>query len=160
VTTDLTRADVDLRCDLQAIPLPDCTFDLLLCSHVLEHVDDDRQAMRELHRVLRPGGLALVCVPLDESRDETYEDPTVVDPKDREREFLQFDHVRLYGNDMEARLREAGFDVVIPQYARTLEPALAERHGMNDPGMWVCARRVGGDPVSAGGPDRVSRSSA
>src|SRR4029077_8850135 len=86
--------------------LPDSYFYLILCSHVLEHVPDDRAAMSELRRVLAPGGLALVLTPY---RPEvpTYEDPSVSSPLDRMVAFGQQDHVRIYGMDLADRLREA-----------------------------------------------------
>ena len=75
VTADLDPEGVDVQLDITAMPFEDGAFDAILCSHVLEHVPDDRAAMSELHRVLRPGGWALVLVPLDLSRETTYEDP-------------------------------------------------------------------------------------
>ena len=83
----------------------------MLCSHVLEHVPDDAAAMRELRRITAPQGFCLVMVPLALDRQSTYEDPAITAPEDREREFLQFDHVRLYAPDIADRLRAAGFDV-------------------------------------------------
>ena len=97
--------------DVTALELPDAAFDLVLCVHVLEHVTADRQALRELHRVLKPGGTALLVVPFDPARAQTFEDPTVTDPQERLRLFGQFDHVRIYGRDYPDRLREAGFTV-------------------------------------------------
>ena len=128
VTTDLDPAQrVDLRLDVTALDLPDGAFDAILCSHVLEHVEDDAAAMRELRRVTAPGGFCLVMVPLDLARDRTYEDPSITEPADRERAFLQFDHVRLYAPDIAIRLRRAGFDVETIDMARELG-ADAERH--------------------------------
>jgi SAM-dependent methyltransferase len=90
--------------------LPADSFDLILCSHVLEHVPDDRAAMSELRRVLSDGGRALVLVPY---RPEvaTYEDPSIESPLARMVAFGQQDHVRIYGNDLPDRLRDAGFEV-------------------------------------------------
>jgi SAM-dependent methyltransferase len=109
VTADL-HAPADLRLDITKMDLPDGSFDLILCSHVLEHVPDDRAAMRELRRVLSEAGLALVLVPY---RPEvtTYEDPSITSPLDRMVAFGQQDHVRIYGSDLPDRLREAGFEV-------------------------------------------------
>ena len=129
VTADLDPAGVDLQLDLTDLALPDDAFDAVLCSHVLEHIPDDAAAMRELRRVTAPGGWALVMVPLDITRAETYEDPSVVAPADREREFLQHDHVRLYAPDIADRLRAAGFDVeaIRPE---ELGPGAVERAGL------------------------------
>ncbi len=111
VTADLNPDGVDLKLDITALDLPDDAFDAVLCSHVLEHVPDDAAAMRELRRITAPQGFCLVMVPLALDRQSTYEDPAITAPEDREREFLQFDHVRLYAPDIADRLRAAGFDV-------------------------------------------------
>ena len=111
LTADLDPTGVDLQLDLMDLALPDDAFDAVVCSHVLEHVPDDAAAMRELRRVTRPGGWCLVMVPLDVTRAETYEDPSVVTPEARRREFLQDDHVRLYAPDIVDRLATAGFAV-------------------------------------------------
>jgi Methyltransferase domain len=109
VTADL-HAPADLRLDISDMDLPNDSFDLILCSHVLEHVPDDRAAMRELRRVLTDGGLALLLVPY-RPQVTTYEDPTIRSPLGRMVAFGQHDHVRIYGNDLPDRLREAGFEV-------------------------------------------------
>ena len=110
LTADL-EADADLTLDICDTGLPGASFDGIICSHVLEHVSDDRRAMQELLRLLRPGGEVIVMVPLDPSRERTDEAPELTDPAERERRFGQDDHLRLYGRDFEARLVEAGFDV-------------------------------------------------
>lgn len=132
VTTDLdpARADVDLRLDVTAIDLPDDAFDAVLCSHVLEHVPDDRAAMAELRRITAPGGFALVMVPLALHRATTHEDPAVRTPEDRRREFLQADHVRLYAPDIAQRLAAAGFIVETADLHAELGPRAAARHGL------------------------------
>ena len=97
--------------DITDIPYPDSSFDVIYCSHVLEHVPEDRKAMRQMHRLLRPGGWALIIVPI---RGEcTFEDTTVTSPEERKRLFGQCDHVRRYGPDVADRLREAGFRVTV-----------------------------------------------
>ena len=129
VTADLDPAGVDLQLDLTALALPDDAFEAVLCSHVLEHIPDDGAAMRELRRVTAPGGWCIVMVPLDVTRSETYEDPSVVAPADREREFLQHDHVRLYAPDIADRLRAAGFDVEVIRPG-DLGPGAVQRAGL------------------------------
>lgn len=129
VTTDIDRAqDVDLRLDITAIDLPDAAFDAVLCSHVLEHVPDDASAMSELRRITAPSGFCLVMVPIALDRDTTYEDASITEPADREREFLQFDHVRLYAPDIARRLHAAGFDVETVDVAGEVGEVEARRH--------------------------------
>jgi ubiquinone/menaquinone biosynthesis C-methylase UbiE len=98
-----------VKVDITNIPFGENTVDVILCSHVLEHILDDQQAMSELYRILKPGRWALILVPFDAERAETFEDSSVVDPKERTRLFGQFDHVRLYGRDFMDRLEHAGF---------------------------------------------------
>jgi SAM-dependent methyltransferase len=131
VTTDLDPSqDADLRLDITATGLPDGAFDAVICSHVLEHVTDDDAAMHELRRICAPGGVVLVMVPLALDRDTTYEDPRITGPDERERAFLQRDHVRLYAPDIADRLRAAGFAVETVDLHAELGPAAAARHGL------------------------------
>jgi SAM-dependent methyltransferase len=109
LTADYFEPDVDLKMDITDIQFPDSSFDFIYCSHVLEHVPDDRKAMREFQRVLTDEGIAILLVPI--TADETFEDPTIEDPKERLRLFGQEDHVRRYGPDYVSRLQEAGFAV-------------------------------------------------
>jgi SAM-dependent methyltransferase len=111
VTADLLDPRAMEQMDITDIHHPDASFDVIYCSHVLEHVPDDRRAMSELHRVLKPDGWALLLVPV--TVDRTVEDPTITDPAERERLFGQHDHVRRYGLDYVDRLREAGFEVKV-----------------------------------------------
>jgi SAM-dependent methyltransferase len=109
VTADLEPGRAEQQVDVTHIPWPDGSVDLLICSHVLEHVPDDRAAMRELRRVLTPEGHALLEVPV--IGELTREDPAVTDPAERLRLFGQEDHVRVYGRDYYERLHQAGFRV-------------------------------------------------
>ena len=106
VTADLMEP-ADVKMDITDIQYPDQTFDIVYCSHVLEHVPDDRKAMREFFRVLKPTGWAILMVPI--SAERTVEDPSITDPQERLRLFGQDDHVRRYGPDFADRLKEAGF---------------------------------------------------
>jgi SAM-dependent methyltransferase len=142
VTTDLDRPRAMVKADITDLPFPDASFDLILCSHVLEHVVEDRRAMRELYRVLRAEGWAIVLVPIDFGRAETLEDPTVVAPAERERLFGQADHVRIYGRDFKQRLEEAGFSVRVEDYRRELGDDSARRYGLRPrtPDIHLCSK--------------------
>ena len=112
-SADLYRNSVDDQIDIQDMrPYADNSVDVFLCSHVLEHVPDDRKAMKELYRVLRSGGFGIVMVPLIIGRDETHEDPSINTPELRWQYYGQDDHVRQYGKrDFVDRLTAAGFHV-------------------------------------------------
>lgn len=119
------------RIDLTDIHKRSACFDVVLCSHVLEHIPDDLQAMRELRRVLRPGGMAIMQHPIDRRRQHTYEDWSITEPRDRKAAFLQSDHVRIYGLDFEERLVQAGFSVEVINYREQLSPAELDRYCLN-----------------------------
>lgn len=140
VTSDL-EPGCDLRLDITAMALDEASFDVILCIHVLEHVPEDRRALAELRRVLRPGGWAIVLVPLDPSLAETYEDPAVTTPEQRQAAYWQADHLRLYGRDFSDRLREAGLDVRVDHFVQELGSAAIARYGLH-PGedIYVCSR--------------------
>lgn len=121
-TADLESPLADLHFDVQSIPLADASQDVVMCNHILEHVADDRRAMRELRRVLRPSGWGVLLVPQDHSREETFEDDSITDEAERIRLFGQYDHRRVYGRDYADRLREAGFEVEAIDYASRLTP--------------------------------------
>ncbi len=100
-----------IKLDVTEIPFPDEHFDMVICSHVLEHVPDDRKAISELFRVMKKGGLGLFIVPFEQDREHTYEDFSINTPEGRKKAFGQHDHVRIYGRDYAERLKEAGLKV-------------------------------------------------
>jgi predicted SAM-dependent methyltransferase len=108
-SADLESPHAMIKMDISQMGWHESTFDIVFCSHVLEHVSNDHKAMREIFRVLKPNGWAMIQVPL--SNGNTIEDPTVTDPIGRERMFGQSDHVRLYGIDIKNSLETAGFKV-------------------------------------------------
>jgi SAM-dependent methyltransferase len=139
VTADLYRP-ATVKADITNIPFADHAFDVILCSHVLEHIPDDRRAMRELYRVLKPGGWAILLVPIELDRATTFEDATVTDPQERLRIFGQDDHVRIYGRDYVSRLQDAGFTVHHDAFTHTLPASLVRRYGLLDEPIFFCTR--------------------
>jgi SAM-dependent methyltransferase len=131
LSADLDSALAMERLDVTDIQYPEGSFDAIVCNHVLEHVEDDRRAMRELHRVLRGGGWALLQVPIDRSRAVTFEDPSITDARDRTHLFGQYDHVRRYGLDYTERLEEAGFDVTVDDFVTTIPEPRVRRLGLD-----------------------------
>ncbi len=140
-TADLFSPLADVKMDIHDIPFEENLFDVVFCNHVLEHVTDDAQCMRELNRVLKPGGLAIMQVPLDNTLDKTFEDPTITDPKERERLFGQYDHVRQYGLDYPDRLKAAGFKVTAVDYSSILSDEMFEKFRLpKGEILYVCSK--------------------
>ena len=140
VTADLATGRASVRADIMKIPFADASFDAILCNHVLEHVTDDKRAMGELLRVLKPGAWAVLQVPQRSRMPETREDPHVTDPRERERLFGQRDHLRQYGADYAERLAAAGFDVHAERFGDGLPDARRARHGLKSEIIHFCRR--------------------
>jgi SAM-dependent methyltransferase len=141
VSADLFEPEAMLRLDITRIDLPDESLDLVLCSHVLEHVVDDARAMRELRRIIRgDGGRVILQIPQRLSMQKTYEDWSITDPDARHQAFGQHDHVRVYGVDFVDRLRDAGFDVEVIHVFQQLPEDLRTRYGLWDDRIYSCAR--------------------
>lgn len=139
VTADLNPRNVMVPADITDIPLEDALFDLILCSHVLEHIEDDQSAMRELRRVLKPSGTLIVLVPIDSSRATTYEDHRITTPEARQKAFGQYNHVRLYGRDLVSRLQSAGLAAHADSYPHRLGDQAIARFGLfPDTEIFVC----------------------
>ena len=132
-----------IRADVTELPFVDGFFDLVWCSHVLEHVVDDLSAMRELVRVLSPAGQAVIQVPI--SSVQTLEDPSVIDPMERERVFGQAAHVRRYGRDFKMRLRRAGFSVAVVSSSDLLSRDDGRRLALpDDEEIYACTKGLTG----------------
>ena len=130
LTADLDPKRADVRMDITDVAFPDGHFDVVLCSNVLEHVDDANRAMQELCRVLSPTGFALLDVPIDHSLEDTYEDWSITSPRERAKAFGQFNHVRWFGRNFPDLLRAAGFVVVVDPHPPC--PDEARRFGLRD----------------------------
>jgi SAM-dependent methyltransferase len=107
-SADLRPGAADAVLNIENLILPDETVDVVVCSHVLEHVDDQK-ALKEIHRILRPGAQALLLFPIIEGWESTYANPEHTSEEDRSRYFGQFDHVRMYGRDVRDKIRNTGF---------------------------------------------------
>ena len=127
-TTDLNSPLADVKADICHLPFDEDTFDVILCNHVLEHIPDDAKAMQELYRVMKPGGWGIFQIPQDLKREQTFEDNTITDRKERARIFGQYDHVRIYGRDYFDKLRSVGFKVEEVDYTNTLPKEDVEKY--------------------------------
>ncbi|MEO9966433.1 MAG: methyltransferase domain-containing protein [Reichenbachiella sp.] len=131
ITADLESPLAKVKMDIHQMPFEDNRFDVAFCNHVMEHVADDIQSMREIYRVLKPGGWAIIQIPIFHPVPEvTVEDPSVTDPKEREKLYGQDDHVRLYGKDYPDRLRKAGFTVIEDDFVNSLSPVLQQKYAL------------------------------
>jgi SAM-dependent methyltransferase len=130
LSADLEPGRAMIAMDITRILLRDHSVDAIICSHVLEHVIDDRRAMREMYRVLSTGGWAIILVPIRSTQQKTLEDPAVVSPEERTRLFGQADHCRRYGSDVQSRLEETGFAVKREDYTRELSEQAIKRYGL------------------------------
>ena len=111
LSADLASPDVMVKMDITDIDRPDASFDFVICNHVLEHVPHDRTAISEIRRVLRPGGSAILQVPISTKLSETYEDSGPTTAREREIAFGQEDHVRVYARDFAERVRNSGLEL-------------------------------------------------
>lgn len=143
ITADIESPLAKVKMDIHQIPFEDNSYDVAFCNHVMEHVDDDIKAMGELHRVLRPGGWAIIQVPFFHPLEEnTVEDPTVTDPKERYRRFGQDDHVRKYGKDYAQRLERAGFRVEPSDFVKQLPKETVQRFALpEDEVIFFCRKQ-------------------
>jgi SAM-dependent methyltransferase len=125
-TADIVEGRADKVLNIENMSSePSDSYDWIICSHVLEHVDD-RKALAELHRIMKPTALLIVMIPIIEGWSETFEDPAITSSADRALFYGQSDHVRFYGSDVRLRFLEAGF--AIDEF--TAKEPLAARHGL------------------------------
>lgn len=140
-TADLNSPWADVKIDVHDIPFKENTFDVIMCNHVLEHVENDKKVMSEFFRVMKKGGWGIFQVPIDYSREYTFDDPTITDPKEREKHYWQSDHLRLYGRDYGKLLTKAGFEVTEDTFVKELDTKLIKRFALpKDEIIYFCRK--------------------
>jgi SAM-dependent methyltransferase len=144
LSVDIDHRKAMRREDIQNLSFRDDSFDVIICIHVFEHIEDDRKAMEEVFRVLKPGGVALLDVPIDMTRAQTYEDASITTPEERTRAFWQWDHLRLYGRDYPDKLRLAGFVVEEKDYISSMRPEQIEKYGLELMPNFICSKQHSG----------------
>lgn len=97
--------------DITQIPYENDQFDLIICSHVIEHITEEQQALKELKRVLKSEGLAYINAPIYNELEFTLEKEEYNTPELRYKFYGQHDHVRKYGRDYTSRIKQSGFNV-------------------------------------------------
>jgi len=131
-----------VRTDVTDMGFKDAAFDEIICSHVLEHVADDFKAMSELHRILRPGGMAILQVPIAYSLEMTIEGKANDEPEKREELYGQKNHLRLYGKDYVGRLERAGFNPQAINPSQIIGDDSIEKYGLNpEEYLFVCFKK-------------------
>ena len=129
-TADLNSPLAEVHTDITSLLFPDSRFDCILCLHVLEHINDDRKALAEMYRVLKPGGTALIMTPVDGGIEKTIEAEAGATPEERKKLFGAEDHVRSYGKDFTERLRSAGFTVDAIDFYGELDTTVRQKYGL------------------------------
>ncbi len=137
ITADLESPLATMHFDVQNIPLPEEFSEVVICNHIMEHVEDDRKALSELYRVMKRGGWGVILSPIDYERNETFEDDSITDEKLRTEIFGQYDHRRIYGRDYPQRLHDAGFRVDCVEYYNTLTAQQRELYGVMNEIIYV-----------------------
>lgn len=144
INGDINPNLADEIIDITDIHYPDSSFDYIICSHVLGHVPDEKTAIKELYRVLKPGGQSIVLTLLNKRNVPTIENPQITNPEERLRIYGERSLVRLHGNDFKNRLEEPGFQVEIINYEKKLSQEKVERFRLqnNSRGtFFICKKR-------------------
>src|SRR6478735_12846817 len=132
ITVDIESPLAKVKMDIHQIPFESNTFDVVLCNHVLEHVQDDIKAMSEINRVLKRGGWAIMQIPFFFPVPEvTFEDPSITDPREREKIFGQDDHVRKFGKDYSKRIERSGLKAVEDDFVNRLTKEEQNKFGLS-----------------------------
>lgn len=142
VTFDLKSPLASVKGDIKSMNFKDDYFDLIICNHVLEHIDDDFKALKEIYRVLKPGGISILQVPMNINRVNTIEDRTVTSKKEREKLYGQYDHVREYGLDFKERVEKIGFEIELIDYVKNFSSDIIEKYSLKKDDFIPIARKL------------------
>ena len=129
-TFDLNSPIADIKGDLISTNFKDEYFDLIICNHVLEHIEDDKSALDEMYRILKYNGISILQVPINVKRENTFEDLSIKSKIQRQKYFGQYDHVREYGLDFKDRVEQAGFKVEMINYSKKISEDLVIKYGL------------------------------
>jgi SAM-dependent methyltransferase len=139
LTADLYSSLADIKIDITNTNIEDNIFDIIQCCHVLEHIPEDTKAMKEMYRILKQDGMALIMVPL--RGDTTSEDLSIIDPSEREKLYGQADHVRYYGIDITDKLTQAGFNVICHKTSSLFTQEEMSRLGLVEDTILICQKK-------------------
>lgn len=142
ISGDLNPLVADMKIDITNINFEDDYFDVIICNHVLEHVQDDKKAMSELFRVLKPSGEAILQVPISKYNKETFEDFSIISPREREKYFGQKDHVRIYGQDYKRKLESVSFTLDLYDIKKELNIKEVKKIGLNEEEILYICRKL------------------
>jgi len=131
ISADLGSARAMEKIDITNIKYPSNYFDVIISSHVLEHIPNDTKAMSELFRVLKNGGWSIHLVPIDYKRDKTFEDAKITTAKERQLIYGHHDHKRIYGKDYKKKLENVGFKVKVISYNAGFSSEIGKNFGIN-----------------------------
>jgi len=142
ISSDLNSPNVTINSDITSLPFLQEQFDIIICSHVLEHVKDELAALNELYRVLNQNGTCIVLIPQNREFSATYENPEIETFAQKEAAFGQGDHVRWYGDDIRERFEPIGFDVSVLDYLNKIDSAIISRFELRESDEWTHDRTL------------------
>jgi SAM-dependent methyltransferase len=131
-SADINPDYADLQIDITDIPFPDDTFDYIICAHVLGYVPDEKKAVEEMYRVLKPDGIVLVQTLMNLDNPHTFETPDADTPAKRLQYYSEDDVIRLHGMDVAERLQAGGFLVETIDYRKAMGEEIYQRYSLGD----------------------------
>lgn len=140
LSTDIEHPDAMLHADITNMPLDNNSFDLIICNHVLQEIPDDKKAMRELFRILKKGGTAIITIPKNKKAKETFENQGEINNKDRKKLYGYYGAIRIYGDDFIKRLKDSGFKVKTIDYIKVFAEKKISKYGLSEEKIYLCKK--------------------